>query len=172
MQKAHICAIASRAGVNLAFEGEFDYGTDGRFTLIAQDENNKCSETGAELCFQLKATTRASINDERVSFIIKTVDYNKLLKRSSPIMLVLLILPPNENEWGSFLRDEMVLRKRCFWKYLTDKTPKLNKHQITITIPIENVLTPEKVRADLEAIEKKNLTFYDDMQKQLSQMRN
>ena len=170
LHHAHVCAIASEAGVNLAFSREkFDYGIDGHFAIIHSDVDGKLSQGGAKVEFQLKASfSRVSVKKDYVSYKMEVDAYNKLVNRACdgvPVMLILLVLPKEKGEWLSLSENEMTLRKCCYWQIFTDTTLSSNSDSISVRFPIDQVLTPEKIVDVLEKIQQVNLQKLEEYRK-------
>jgi hypothetical protein len=151
LQRAYISAIASIAGVNVHIDkAEFDYGIDGNFVIIRQASNGSLFPDG-RLEFQMKASTEVSVKKNHITYNLDAKTYNKLVQRAcDPAMLILLILPKEQEQWVSLSKDEMILRKCCYWHFLVDLPPSPNSQTVSIKIPINNVLTPEIIVKHLE----------------------
>jgi len=161
LHHAHICAIASEAGVNLALGKEkLDYGIDGYFAIIQSDAKGKLSQGGAKIEFQLKASfSKVSIKKDHVSYRMEADAYNKLVNRAHdgvPVMLILLVLPKEQCQWVSLCKDEMILRKCCYWQFFTDATLSADSKPVKVQFPINQILTPETIVEALQKVQKVN----------------
>lgn len=99
------------------------------------------------LCVQLKATAQELVEDDSgFSFPLKIKNYSDLRMESAvPMMLCVLRMPNNEEYWLTHTVDELILRNCMYWCDLTKLPLTINLTTVTIHIPWENTLTPEKV---------------------------
>lgn len=172
LHRAFICAIASEAGVNLCLgREEFDYGIDGNFSQIVQSKAGKLSQGGAKLEFQLKASSNVSVRDKHVSCTIKIDAYNKLVHRACdgvPVMLIVLALPKESDQWMAIGEDEMTLRKCCYWRLCLDLEPSTNSDKVAVKIPRNQILKPKDIVDVLEKIQQANISKAEEYRKFLT----
>lgn len=96
---------------------------------------------------QLKSTTDASILDETnfIKYDLEAKSYNDLVERQTdsiiPLVLILFILPSDQNVWVDIDNNEIKLRKHAYW-YVPPigSTHTENSSTIRIEIPKENIL--------------------------------
>ncbi len=95
---------------------------------------------------QLKATSQILVeNSDGFSYPIPIKNYNDLRKDSAvPMMLCVLRLPYNEEEWLTHSVNELILRNCMYWCDLTKLPDSNNTANVSIHIPWENTFTPEK----------------------------
>jgi hypothetical protein len=156
LHRAYMSALASKAGVNLALQPyEFDYGTDGSFSLINIVDRRR-NASNIDLNFQLKSSKNITIKDGKVSCRISIAAYSKLIEQPRPPMLIILALPENESERVEFTNENIILRKCCFWTYLQPDGSNTAAYKEdstkTIYLPCDNILTPDIVCKQLEAL--------------------
>ncbi|MDR2170551.1 MAG: DUF4365 domain-containing protein [Planctomycetaceae bacterium] len=153
IHRSYMSALAAKASVNITInESEFDYGTDGRFFSVSKDnDTGKLYDDGIEIPFQLKASKNAKECEGGASCTIDADVYNKLCMRYKPIMLILLVLPRNESEWVTISTGSLILRKCCYWKYFSYKTPKTS-NKSNVTVYFEKILTPEVIIEEIEKL--------------------
>jgi hypothetical protein len=156
LSRAYVQAIASRAGFNIS-HSELDYGVDGTISQI-QIINKRRVESGFRLDYQLKASTRWSIEGNDIIYDLEAKTYNDLAIRNKaaraiPLLLILLCLPQNALDWLETTEEQMLLRRSCYWTIMAgDRTD--NVRQIRIRIPRAQLLTPDSLRTLLEHVER------------------
>lgn len=62
---------------------------------------------------------------------------------TTPIVLALLILPENEDEWLIWTQEDLMLKGRMYWKSFIDSPEIENINNITISIPKANYLNAD-----------------------------
>lgn len=151
LSKAYIHALAAKAGVNLALEPCHDYGVDGAFRPIVS-RDGRLVDSGFNLEFQLKSTTRWSVENDHIVYDLEAKTYNDLATRepeADGCVLILLCLPTNEEQWLETTHDALTLRNCCYW-FRIEGMPTDNKEQIRVRIPRQNLLTAESVQQILK----------------------
>jgi hypothetical protein len=106
------------------------------------------------LSVQLKATAQELVEDDiGFSFPLPIKNYNDLRMESAvPMMLCVLRLPNREEEWLTHNVNELILRNCMYWCDLTKLPDTNNATNVTIHIPWENTLTPEKVLSLMQKV--------------------
>jgi hypothetical protein len=154
LSRAYVFAVASRAGVNIAGSAK-DYGVDGTFRRIFVFPDNTRTETGFPLDFQLKASINCTVGETHVSYRMKAAAYNKLVWRrnngSTPILLILLVLPNDPETWLDHSEDQLLLRQCCYWHLVGDEL--IETATIVLEIPREQILTPATLGHLLDEVE-------------------
>ena len=113
-------------------------------------------DSGKKLDIQLKCTTDGKVKplpSGNFHYFLKVKNYEDLIYRRDdagiPLLLVVFILPDNENEWIEILNNQLLLRKCGYWYQITDeddfsKTAHLKKtSNVAIELLAENILTLE-----------------------------
>lgn len=125
-----------------------DYGTDLSIIKIGYREEHghkSYSETGHELKFQLKTTTKHSIieEEEAIKYDLDAKTYNNLIDRrntSYPLFLILFVLPREKENWVKLSGKKLTVKKCAYWFFPNSTDVKTNnKSSIRITIKKENV---------------------------------
>ena len=144
--------IASRRGF-IHKTGNKDYGTDLQVceiqsVLIAGGPSRRYYETGRAVDLQLKCTCDASVTQHQdgLHYAFSVKNYNDLARRwstrpSTPLFLLLLVLPDNPDEWMEVSPTALVLRRHVSWyspPLGTAESP--NANTVTIKIPFGNVV--------------------------------
>lgn len=127
---AYISAIAAQVGLEVS-NTKYEAGSvDGMLTPGRGKSR--------QLNFQAKATAQDVLRDEYVAFRLNKKNYNDLCDPgvTVPIILVVLIMPDDMNEWLTHTADELTLRRCAYWTSLRDKS---ETEQETETIHIPTV---------------------------------
>ena len=141
-------AVGSYARLKLQkVSGEDDSGVD--YRLIKQiQRNNKLSDMGSILDFQLKSTSNWELDGDHVKYSLRSKNYNDIISRNieggTRLILILMCLSPESGQWISF--EEMKINfSSCIYWYHTDSMDLLPNEDSTklIEIPKINKLTHE-----------------------------
>lgn len=144
--------VASRRGF-IHKTGNKDYGTDLQVceiqpVQVAGGPGLRYYETGKALDLQLKCTcdVSATRHADGVHYALKPKNYNDLARRwttspSTPLYLLLMVLPDNPDEWMEVSATELILRRYVYWFRPPLGSPEsTNTRSVTITIPFTNVV--------------------------------
>jgi len=152
LSRAYIQALAGQAGVIVRIgEESHDYGIDGDFEAV-QMIGGKRKQTGCPIKFQLKATVAWKEEAEQIEYELDVATYNHLISLSSnrvaaPIVLVVLCLPPDRDDWAQFKEDVLELKKCCYYKQLVGSpVNKADTSKEKVFIRSDHRLTPEVLR--------------------------
>ncbi|MCC9136998.1 DUF4365 domain-containing protein [Pontibacter silvestris] len=124
---------------------------------IARLKNGKTSYFTAphQIDLQLKATTEKSISvvEDHIIYDLRAKNYDDLIDRRDngffPLILILFILPEDENEWVNCLEDQLVLCRSAYW-FLPDST-----YQATSNVGTNRIRIPLSNRLDIDFFDKK-----------------
>jgi hypothetical protein len=150
---AHIYATAGMARV--AFSADVkDYGVDGQFKTIV-DLNGSLVPSGIPLDFQAKATQKWRLDGSHIVYDLDARAYNNIVGRrasDTPLILILLCLPPEFHRWHTTTSDTTTLRHCCYW-WVESGDLTHNTSTKKIRIPVKDIFTPE-VLLDLLDLER------------------
>lgn len=154
LSKAYINAVVAHAGHTFSAP-QLDYGVDGSMHKIAS-ANGRRYDSGIVIDVQLKATTRWILQDNFVLYDVEAQTFNDLAnrfqeERATEMILAVLCLPQDENDWLSITEEQLILKKCCYWCKITDQ-PTDNTASKRIKIPKGNLLSPEAVIELLEKV--------------------
>lgn len=148
---AYVHAVSGLAGVNLQVGNRHDYGVDGTFRPVVR-LNGRRVESGYPVDFQLKASTKWSYQGKYVVYDLEAKTYNDMVAREDSavaLILLLLCLPQNSDDWLASTEEELILRHACYWYQIRgDRTD--NSASKRIFIPRANLLTPAAVNSILD----------------------
>jgi hypothetical protein len=101
----------------------------------------------------MKATTNWEHKEDNVVYDLEAKTYNDLVQRekeATSCILILLCLPPNQDDWVHSDEARTVLKHCCYWVALQGSvTP--NTSTKRITIPRANTLTSTVIAQILDA---------------------
>ena len=110
-----------------------DYGVDlivNPITIRTRGVDGKQTrfDSGKKLDIQLKCTTQDKVkllSNGNLKFHLRVKNYEDLIHRKDnggiPLLLIVFVLPENENEWIEILHDQLLLRKCGYWYLISDK---------------------------------------------------
>lgn len=145
ISRSYVNVLAARVGMTIS-TASFDYGFDGTFKDIEYDPDvGEYGETGFGIDYQLKATINAKEKDGVVKYSLEVKNYRKLIKTrvGTPRILIVYSMPKDDKQWVTVDNEETVLRKCAWWCSLKGLPEVDNKERVTVTIPVEQQLTPE-----------------------------
>ena len=145
----YVACIANKVGMKLiSWKGEKGVDFKVIYSLKRTLPNGKTRlmESPYSCDIQMKATTTKSITieNDQIIYNLEAKNYNDLIYRkqigSTPLILILFILPEDENEWVKVLQDELILSKNAYWYYPTDDENEevINTSSKTTYIPLKN----------------------------------
>ena len=146
LSRAYIHAVAARCGMTVAMSNP-DYRIDMTLNEIIL-VNGRLAESGFKLDIQARSTTLAGISENEVRYDLDIPSYDVLRWPMSPIprFLVLLVLPKDETAWSSQSEEELILRRCAYWLSLEGLPSVQNRRSIRLSIPRQNVFSPEVVQ--------------------------
>lgn len=142
---SYLSAVCAYKGIAVEFQRHDEDSID---VIIKKTiKRNNGNDFVTLLSVQLKATSQTLVeNDGGFSYPLPIKNYNDLRKDSTvPMMLCVLRLPDKEEEWVEHSVKELILRNCMYWCDLTKLPDVDNTTNVSIHIPLENSLTPEKV---------------------------
>ena len=144
LSRAYMHAVAASAGYVTAI---YDLDRDG---IDLRVQAGGPFRPALEL--QLKATERLGEPVDGVfKFALPQRNYELLRETcQTPRLLVVLGLPPDEQEWVAITESELLLKGRAYWLDLSEADPSTNVASITVNIPQEQVVDTEGLRELME----------------------
>lgn len=135
LSEAYVNAVVFRKGFNMCFPKN-DRGIDGTIQDDSRGGMNRVD-------FQLKSTTRYEIINENIVYDLDKDNYIELIKDNDiPRVLILFIMPDDQEQWIRHSRDELCLRKCAYWVSLVGKDPSRNKSTVRVRVPMRNIFSP------------------------------
>lgn len=106
--------------------------------------------------FQAKSTSADIVRDGVVSYPLRIEDYKNLIPEglSVPRILIVVLLPSEQDEWTDQTEDRLCLRRCAYWISLEGKPDTDNSSSITLDIPAENIFNSEQLRGMMYKLNK------------------
>lgn len=141
--RAYILALAAHAGVNHAIPDN-DLGVDGQFRGTTYNSvRHRYMDDSSAIDYQLKSTVNAVFENGFIKYDLEIKNYQDLiLDRIMPMILILYVMPRNENEWLQVSPEKTEMKRCAWWCFLQGYPDTNNKETIRISIPVNQVLTP------------------------------
>jgi hypothetical protein len=139
------------AGLNYAVKRVYDYGVDGHFVGVAI-RNQRRIDSGFVLDFQAKASIKWEQKNGCIVYDLEAKTYNDIVSRTSAettLILILLCLPKEQENWHSVESTSTNLQHCCYWHSFSGDVTE-NTESKRIFIPVENRLTPAVLSGLLE----------------------
>ena len=140
MSLAYVRAVIFRAGFRLSSPVVDDHGIDG--TIVDPDRRRI-----NRVDFQIKSTIRHEIRDDAIVYDLRVEDYNRLIIEDDvPRVLVLYIMPEDEDQWLAQSEDELCLRKCSYWVSLMGLPRSRNLSTVRVSVPLANPFDQDGLR--------------------------
>ena len=129
---SYVRSVIYNAGFNLSRCEVDDHGIDGTIQSYSRGRNR--------VDFQLKSTTEYGIRNGNVIYDLRVANYNQLIEADGvPQILILYLMPENNNLWLSQNRDEMCLRECAYWVSLMGNQMSSNSSTVRVEVPLANM---------------------------------
>lgn len=138
-----------------------DYGVDiilKRVATVLRSGESKPIRvpSGYSLELQLKSTVAAMVRDDEVVYDLKADAYSKLADADVGCerILVVLVLPHDEQSWVDATEDGLRLRGCAYWISLRGRPVEPGKTKVRIAIPRANVFSPQTLECIMNCVSK------------------
>jgi hypothetical protein len=151
LSKAYVAAVAARCGFKLGVWSQDDDCLD--VTVGAAGVLGGGTWAGPKLDLQLKASNDPShVHPEHISWSLSRAHYDILRgKACSPRILVVLVLPAEEDDWMHHSAESLILRRCAYWESLRGHDPiEGTQDSTTVHIPKTNVFSPSTLQGLME----------------------
>ncbi|MBY0201778.1 hypothetical protein J2T16_001686 [Paenibacillus intestini] len=147
LSRAYVIAVAHKAGMNFS-KPDFDYGFDGTFR-DTRNYNGRYCDTGFCIDIQLKATENVVMEEDYIKYDLEVKNYNDLVLKDvgSPRILVLYVLPPEQDEWLNVSEFGTTLKNCAWWCSLKGMEPTTNSSRVRIKVPKSQLLTEVSLKS-------------------------
>ena len=140
---AYIYAIAARVRCSCDIPSADMDSIDMRLTMRNEDDA-AAPLRSPEICLQVKAWPLAELKGPHVPYFLKKKNHDDLVKRTVvPRILVVVILPRDEQEWLSCTEDQLVLKRCAYWLNLRGVAPTTNQTGETVHVPRSQIFDPD-----------------------------
>lgn len=144
--QAYVRTVVATVGYNLS-KDENDFGLDGTIKDVAV-RGNRYYNNGFGIEYQLKSTWDVAIEGNELVYDLESKNYNDLAtwEGAVPAILILFVLPRDENEWVDFSREGLTIHNCAWWCSLAGQPATQNETTKRIRIPIDQVFSPDTLR--------------------------
>ena len=102
--------------------------------------------TRPQIDFQAKATSQQMVHGDGIHFPLPVKNYDDLRAETrTPRILIVLLAPPDQDDWLTHSADELCLRQCAYWLSLEGRGSVPNRERVTVTIPTANVFGREQL---------------------------
>lgn len=149
LSAAYVLAIASAAQCSVK---EVKVDDDSIDLTIVSKQAGKVYHA-PELNIQLKATARASLCNDKITFKLKLKNYDELrVKTLVPRILVVMVVPDTPEQWIRQAEFKTQIYRCAYWVSLFGQSASPNNSSITIELPRANIFTPTELSRIMSGI--------------------
>lgn len=154
---AYVRAVAAQNGYSFEIVNRDNDGVDARIICKGKPSENATFES-PQLDIQLKSSYSSNNikldHDGNLQYNLEVKNYNKLIstKRYIPLILVVLHMPENEQDWVVHTNEYLQLQRCAYWMNLRGKDKTTNQERINIVIPKTNVFSPQALENIIKLI--------------------
>jgi len=154
LSRAYVNAVTARSG-HIFDSTNLDYGVDGSLRHV-KIRDGRHLPSGHAIDVQIKATTTWTERDGKIIYDLEAKTYNDLVERfntphATQLILVVLCLPENEEDWLAISHEQLTLKRSCYWCCLSG-TPTENEKTKRIEIPKDNLLDCTEINRLLQKV--------------------
>jgi len=122
--------------------------------LIITGVNNQDIIDFPLLYVQVKCTSRQVQTDNAIRYPLSVKNYEELRSRDRypPLILIVVIVPDQVNDWLNQSETELCLKRCAYWISLADQPPTQNQETITVYISRENIFTANVLQTMMQRI--------------------
>ena len=144
--QAYVRAVIASVGYNYAKE-ENDFGIDGSIKDVAV-RGDRYYTNGFSIDYQLKSSWDVTFEGNELVYDLESKNYNDLAtwEGAVPAILILFVLPQDENDWVNFSQNGLTIRNCAWWCSLAGQPATENGTKKRIRIPIDQVFSPDTLR--------------------------
>lgn len=156
LSKAYVAAVAARCGFKLGVWSQDDDCLD--VTIGTAGVLGGGMLAGPKLDLQLKASSdQRHVHDEHIAWSLPRKHYDQLRSDAcAPRILVVLLLPTDEDDWVRHSPEALILRRCAYWDSLHGRAPlEGSTDSTTVHIPRSQVFSPETLNALMVKVSRK-----------------
>ena len=145
---AYISAVAAHAGYQVI---------DGQPIDKDSIDGEIVSDVGRSprIEFQAKATAQDVLSEDVLRFPLSIKNYEDLRREVRvPRLLIVVLLPPRQEDWLVHSEEELRLRHCAYWLSLAGWAPTTNTSSVTVPIPRTQVLNTDQLRILMECADR------------------
>ncbi len=146
MARAYVQAVAARAGL-IATAPAADFGIDLCLHSV-ESRGRRWGPGPVQVDLQLKSTTRAHLRGEHLYYDLDVKNYDDLRSPAPmcPRLLVVLVLPEQEEEWLHQTAEELTLRRCAYWLWLAGADATTATTTVRVQVPLAQVFSVESMQ--------------------------
>jgi hypothetical protein len=146
MSRAYVQAVAARAGLILTVPGA-DFGIDLCLDTV-EVRGRRWGPGPVQLDLQVKSTTRGQVRGGQLLYDLDVKNYNDLRVPAPkcPRLLIVVVLPEQEEEWLHQTAEELVLRRCAYWLWLGGADATTATTTVRVQIPLGQVFSAMAVQ--------------------------
>lgn len=150
LSKAYLSAVAAAAGFAIGNWSQDQGCVDA--SIKSASAVGAGHLLGGSIDVQMKASARQDILfQEHVTWTLSKGHYDNLrAARTSPLILMVLVLPEEVAEWVHQEDEHLLLRHCAYWLSLTGRPPLVGQDNITVRLPRTQRFSPSSLRMMLE----------------------
>lgn len=151
LSRAYLHAVAARCGFAVGSWSQDQWGID--VTIGAAGPVGGGSLSCPKLDVQLKCTSKPEhLSNDHVRWQISRQHYDRLRARKSvPQILVVLVLPEEQETWVEHTTDALILRRCAWWVKMRDM-PAHDGESTVVHLPLQQVFSPEQLQVLMERL--------------------
>jgi hypothetical protein len=107
-----------------------------------------------QLYIQLKCTSREILDENYLKYPLKIKNYEELrvTQQYPPLILVVVLVPDNINDWLYQSEEELCLKRCGYWISLAGEASTENQETVTVSIPRVNRFTVNALKSLMQCI--------------------
>ncbi len=142
LSEAYVRAVVAKAGYNFG-KYDHDMGIDGIIKDV-REINGGYRAVGFGIEFQLKSSWTVTFENGDLVYDLEVKNYNDLISwdGSNPAILILFVMPSDENEWLDSSEQRLEIRHCAWWCSLDGLPRSTNSSTQRIRIPKAQVFSP------------------------------
>lgn len=107
-----------------------------------------------QLYVQVKCTSRNVLEENHIRYPLKIKNYEELRNNYQypPLILVVVLVSDNVDEWLHQSEEELCLRRCGYWVSLRGEPATQNKENVTVYLPRQNLFTANALKSLMQRI--------------------
>lgn len=152
--RAYVRTVIASVGLNCSTD-ENDYGLDGTIKGVSE-RNGRYHNNGFSIEYQLKSSWDVTFEDDVLVYDLESKNYNDLVlwEGTCPAILILFVLPREEEQWVDFSAEGLTIHNCAWWCSLEGQQPTDNKDTKRIRIPLKQVFSPDALKEMMGKVER------------------
>jgi hypothetical protein len=147
---AYVQTIAAGAGFGVQISGASMDGVGVDLTVCQLPPSRRRAR---ELHIQVKCSS-GDLEAEAVVVDLPIKNYDELREEGAqvPLVLVVVIVPEEPEEWIHQTEEQLVARRCAWWVSLVGQPARANRTEVRVRVPRTQIFTPDALRAIMERV--------------------